>query len=203
MAYCGKSADVVKICDSVTLNLDTDLLAVRAEALALTFDVTNPFLVTGAEVVDPDTGDYPLPASAYYPVKVSWMYNSVLPSYEVVEGASIPDTYRQLIGPVVITDSESALGKANTKAFNSNMWKIISPLKGAAEASKFHIYGVANGLKFLPQATAPEFGNRVVGTFGSITGGEEATPNGVNYLDGTYAETKALYLSRLEVVVIP
>jgi len=204
MAFCGTAKDVIKICDLATINLDTDMLAVRAEALALTFDVANPYLVTGAEVIDPATGVYPVEGSEYYPIKISWLYNSVLPNYEVVEGTSMPDTYRQLLGPLVISDSETAAGKANVKALNGNMWKLLGPLKGvAADASKFHFYGTVNGLKFLPQATAPEFGNRVVGNFGSITGGEEATPNGVNFLAGTYAATKTLYQNRLEVVVIP
>lgn len=203
MAYCGEAKDIEKLCDLTALNLDTDMLAVRAEALAVVTDPTNPFLVTSATVVDPDTGAYPLETSAYYPIKFSWLYNSVLPNYEVVEGTSLPDTYVQTLGPLVVTDSESAAGKANVKALNGIMWKLIGPLKGVADANKFHIYGVLNGLKFLPQATAPEFGNRVVGNFRSITGGEEATPNGVNWMDGTYAETKALYLNRLNVVVIP
>jgi hypothetical protein len=204
MAYCGKAKDIDKACDSVTINLDTDMIAVRAEALAVTRDVTNPFLITKAEIIDPVTGVYPLTTSEYYPIKVSWLYNSVLPNYEVVEGTSTPDMFRQTLGPLVISDSETADGKANVKALNSNMYKLIGPLKGTVnDISKFHIYGVVNGMKFVPQATAPEFGNRVVGNFGSITGGEEATPNGVNFLDTDYATTKTLYANRLKEVEIP
>jgi len=204
MAFCGKQKDVAKACDSVALNLKASLYAVRLEALAATPDVANPYLITAVEVIDPDTGVYPLPASDYYPVKVEWLYNSVNPNYEVTEGTSVSDSYIQTVGPIVISDSETAAGKANAKALNSNLWALAGPVKGAiSPASTFHIYGITNGLKFLPIPTAVEFGNRVAGNFTSIAGGEEATPNGVNWLDTDYATTLAQFNNRLEVVVIP
>ena len=204
MAFCGEQKDIKKACDSVALNLKASLIAVRLEALAVTPDVANPYLITAVEVIDPDTGVYPLAASAYYPVNMEWLYNSVLQNYEVVEGTSVSDSYKQTVGPVVISDSETALGKANVKALNSGLWALVGPIKGAvANASAFHIYGVTNGLKFLPIPTAIEFGNRGAGNFTSIAGGEEATPNGVNWLDTDYATTLARFNNRLEVVVIP
>ena len=204
MAFCGKQKDIEKACDSVALNLKASLIAVRLEALAVTPDVANPYLITAVEVIDPDTGVYPLAASAYYPVNMEWLYNSVLQNYEVVEGTSVSDSYKQTVGPVVISDSETAVGKANVKALNSGLWALVGPIKGAvANASAFHIYGVVNGLKFLPIPTAVGFGNRVAGNFTSIAGGEEATPNGVNWLDTDYATTLAQFNNRLEVVVIP
>jgi hypothetical protein len=203
MAFCGKTKDVDKACDSVALNLKASLIAVRLEALSVTRDVANPYLITAVAVVDPDTGVYPLAASAYYPVNMEWLYNSVLQNYEVTEGTSVSDSYIQTVGPVVISDSETAAGKANVKALNSNLWALVGPIKGAvADASAFHIYGVTNGLKFLPVATAVEFGNRVAGNFRSLAGGEEATPNGVNWLATDYATTLAQFNNRLEVVVI-
>lgn len=204
MAFCGKQKDIDKACDSTPLNLKASLVAVRLEALSVTRDVTNPYLITAISVVDPDTGVYPLLASAYYPVNMEWLYNSVLQNYEVTEGTSVSDSYIQTVGPVVISDSETAVGKANVKALNSNLWALVGPVKGAvADASAFHIYGVTNGLKFLPIPTAVEFGNRVAGNFRSIAGGEEATPNGVNWLTTDYATTLAQFNNRLEVVVIP
>lgn len=203
MAFCGLQKDVDKACDSVALNLDASMLAVRLEALSVTPNITNPFLLDAVLVLDPDTAAYPLPASEFYPVKIEWLNISVMPNYEVVEGTSMPDTFRQTIGPVVISDSETAAGKANVKALNSELWAIIVPMRGAADASKFHVFGVTNGLKFLPQATAAEFGNRVVGTFASITGAEETTPNGVNWLDTDYPTTLALYRQRLDPVIVP
>lgn len=204
MAFCGIPADVEKACDSTTINLATTMFAVRLEALSTTPDVLNPYLIKELAVIDPTTGAYPLVNSPYYPVKIDWLYNSVLQNYEVAEGTSTSDSYKQTIGPVVISNSETAVGKANVKALNSNLYAIVAPVKGvASKDSTFHIYGIVNGLKFLPQATAPEFGNRVVGNFASITGGEEATPNGVNWLDTTYAATLAQFNDRLEVVVVP
>jgi hypothetical protein len=202
MAFCGTSKDIDKACDSVALNLKAKMIAVRLEALSVTRDVANPYLITALAVIDPATGLYPLAASAYYPVEIEWLYNSVLQNYEVVEGTSVSDMYTQTVGPVVISDSETAAGKANVKALNSNLWSIVAPVKGAiADASAFHIYGVTNGLKFLPAATAVEFGNRVQGTFTSIAGGEEATPNGVNWLTTDYATTLAQFNDRLEIVI--
>lgn len=201
MAFCGKVKDVEKACDSVALNLKAEMYAVRLEALSATKDVANPYLITAVEVIDPATGVYPLAASAYYPVKIEWLYNSVLPNYEVVEGTSVSDSYTQTLGPVVISDSETAVGKANVKALNSNLWAIVAPMKGVVnDAATFHIFGITNGLKFLPAATAVEFGNRVTGTFTSIAGGEEATPNGVNWLDTDYATTLAQFNNRLEIL---
>jgi len=201
MAFCGKTEDVTKACDAVPLNLNSLMYAVRIEALSATPDVTNPYLITDIEVIDPATGVYPLAASAYYPVKLEWMYNSMLPNYEVIEGTSVADSYKQSLGPLVIPNSETATGKANVKALNSGLWALVGPLKGAVTPeARFHIYGISNGLKFLPIPTTPEFGNRVAGNFASITGGEEATPNGVNWLNGTYAATLAQFNDRLDVV---
>ncbi len=204
MAFCGKSKDVLKACDASPLNLKASLIAVRLEALSVTKDTENPYLVEAVAVVDPITGLYPLVTSEYYPIKLEWLYNSVLQNYEVTEGTSVSDAYIQTVGPLVIADSETAVGKANVKALNSSMWALVGPVKGAvADDSAFHIYGVANGLKFLPVPTAIEFGNRVAGNFRSIAGGEEATPNGVNWLDTDYATTLAQFNNRLETVVIP
>lgn len=202
MAFCGTVKDIDKACDSVALNLKAQMYAVRLEALAATKNSLNPFLIEAVEVKDPATGVFPVEASAFYPVKIEWLYNSVNPNYEVVEGTSVSDSYTQTIGPIVISDSETAAGKANVKALNSNLWAIIAPMKGVADAdATFHIFGVTNGLKFVPAATAIEFGNRVTGTFTSIAGGEEATPNGVNWLDTDYATTLAQFSNRLEIVI--
>jgi hypothetical protein len=202
MAFCGTVKDIEKACDSVALNLSAQMYAVRLEALSATKDVANPYLITAVSVIDPVTGVYPVEASAYYPVKLEWLYNSVLPNYEVVEGTSVSDSYTQTLGPIVVSDSETAAGKANVKALNSNLWAIVAPMKGVVNnEATFHIFGITNGLKFLPAATAVEFGNRVTGSFTSIAGGEEATPNGVNWLEGTYAATLAKFNNRLEVVV--
>lgn len=204
MAFCGKQKDVLKACDASPINLKASLMAVRLEALSVTKDLENPYLVETVDVIDPTTGAYPLETSPYYPILLEWLYNSVLQNYEVTEGTSVSDSYIQTVGPLVIADSETAEGKANVKALNSSMWALIGPVKGAvADASAFHIYGVSNGLKFLPIPTTVEFGNRVAGNFRSIAGGEEATPNGVNWLDTDYATTLAQYNNRLEVVVIP
>jgi len=136
MAFCGTQKDIDKACDSTPLNLKASLIAVRLEALSVTRDLLNPYLITSLEVIDPATGLYPLIASAYYPVNMEWLYNSALQNYEVTEGTSVSDSYIQTVGPLVISDSETAAGKANVKALNSNLWALIGPVKGAVAAER-------------------------------------------------------------------
>jgi hypothetical protein len=204
MGLCDKVKDIENNCDSASLNLASGVLAVRLEALSFTQNAVNGFLLDTVTVIDPDTGAYPLPASAYYPVKAEWYLNTVKANYEVVEGTATADKYAQTIGNVVITDSESAEGKLNIKGLNSNLWAIVAKLKGVNnQEDTFHVYGVKNGLKFLVAPTADEFGGRVVGMFRSVAGAEESTPNGVNWLDTDFANTNALYNQRLDPVIIP
>lgn len=204
MAGCADVADILNLCDSANLNLVSGALLVRLEAVSVTKNATNPFLLDSLDVVDPDTGVYPVTGSDYLPIKAEWYLNSAKPNYEVVEGTSTPDKYIHTIGNIVITNSESAAGKQNVKGLNANLWVIVAKVKGvAAEADTFHVYGLANGLKFLPTATSDEFGNRVVGSFRSLAGGEEPTPNGVNWLDTSYANTNVLFGQRLDPVIVP
>lgn len=196
--------DILKSCDSATLNLAGNLLLVRAEALQVVKDPANPFLITAISVVDPATGVYPVGTSDYKPVKAEWFNNSVNQNYEVVEGGSIPDSFIQTIGKVVLFDSESAIGKQKIKALNCNLWKIVAKLSGVGNQNDtFHVFGVNTGLKFVVEATAAEFGNRVNGMFKTPTGGEEPTPNGSNLLVGTFVATNTLFNQRLSPVVIP
>lgn len=204
MAFCDEVEDINKSCDAANLNLVSGALAIRLEAFSCTKNVSNPFLLDEILVIDPDTGAYPLPASKYYPVKAEWYLNTAKPTYEVVEGTAKSDTYAHMIGNIVISNSETASGKLNIKGLNSNLWVIVSKLKGVVdEASTFHAYGTGNGLKFLVSPSSDEFGNRVVGMFRSIAGSEESSPNGVNYLDGTFANTNTLFNQRLDPVIIP
>lgn len=203
-AFCGKEKDIDASCDSATLNIKANFLAVRHEALQSTPNAANPLLLDEILIIDPATGAYPLPASEYYPIKVGFLYNSVTTNYEVVEGTSTPDRFKQIIGKVIVTDSESAEGKANIKALNTKLYALVVPMKGVADPDNtFHVFGYQNGLKFLPEATAAEFGNRVVGSFSSLTDAEEGTPNGVNLLDTSYANTLALYNQRFDPVIVP
>lgn len=204
MSNCTKVADILKACDSVNLNMVSGVLVARLEALGVTLNASNSFLLDEVTLIDPATGVYPLVGSDYYPIKAEWLLNSVTPNYEVVEGTATADSYKQTIGKIVLTDSESAVGKQTIKGLNSNLWVIIAKIKGVkSQADTFHVYGVQNGLKFLPEATAPEFGNRVVGSFASLAGAEEATPNGVNWLDTDYATTNTLFNQRLDPVIVP
>lgn len=196
--------DILKSCDSATLNMVSSLLLVRSEALQITKDPANPFLITAISVVDPATAAYPIATSDYRPIKAEWFNNSVTQNYEVVEGDAIPDSFTQTIGKIVLFDSESAIGKQKVKALNCNLWKVVAKLSGVGNQNDtFHVFGVNSGLKFVVEATAPEFGNRVSGMFKTATGGQEPTPNGSNLLVGTFAATNTLFNQRLSPVVIP
>ena len=201
---CGKVSDILKSCDNSSLNLVSGLLLVKREAVELVKDATNPFLVTSLTIKDPTTGLYPAVNSDYYPVKAEWYNNSVVPNYEVVEGGNAPDMYSQTVGKVVLFDSETATGKQSVKGLNASKWLLVSKVSGTVnEDSSFHIYGATHGLKFLVEPTAPEFGNRVVGMFKSSAGAEESTPNGLNLLITSIANTKSLFNQRFSTVVIP
>ena len=203
MASCDKVADILNNCDTANLNLVSGAVIVRLEALSVVKNATNSFLLDSLDIIDPDTGAYPLEASSYYPIKAEWYLNSVKPNYEVVEGTSTSDRYKQTIGKIVITDSEKAVGKQNIKGLNSNLWVIVAKLTGVENpVDTFHVYGVRNGMKFLAEATSDEFGNRVVGSFMSIAGGEESTPNGVNLLDTSFANTNTLFNQRFDPVIV-
>jgi len=201
---CEKVKDILNLCDASNLNLVSGALAVRVEAVSFTKNTLNPFLLDSLDVIDPATGEYPEPTSVYYPIKIDWYLNTAKPNYEVVEGTSTPDKYAHTVGNIVVTDSESAVGKQNVKGLNSNLWVIVAKLKGVnAQADTFHVYGLQNGLKFLVAPTADEFGGRVVGMFKSVAGAEESTPNGVNWLDTDFGNTNALYNQRLDPVIVP
>ena len=204
MANCDKVADILFNCDSANLNMVSGSVLVRLEALSVVKNATNSCLLDSLAIIDPDTGVYPLTTSSYYPIKAEWYLSSVKPNYEVVEGTSTSDRYKQTIGKIVITNSEKAVGKQNIKGLNSNLWVIVSKLTGVdSNDDTFHVYGVRNGMKFLAEATSDEFGNRVVGSFMSIAGGEESTPNGVNLLMTSYANTNILFGQRFDPVIIP
>lgn len=203
MAGCAKVADILNLCDSANLNLVSGALVVRFDAVSFTKNATNPYLLDSFDIIDPETGAYPLEASDYFPISAEWYLNSAKPNYEVVEGTSTSDKFIHTIGNIVVTDSESATGKLTVKGLNANLWVIVAKVKGVAnQVDTFHVYGLSNGLKFLPVATADEFGNRVVGSFRSLAGGEEPTPNGVNLLDTTYANTLVLFNQRFDPVII-
>lgn len=203
MSSCAKVTDILKVCDSATLNLISAGLLINLKAFAGVKSLTNDFLLNALTVIDPDTGAYPLEASNYYPVSAEWFYNSNKQNYEVVEGTATADKYKQTVGPIVITNSESATGKQTVKGLNSELWVFVAKLSGVgAPADAFHVYGSRNGLKFLPTATSDEFGGRVVGSFVSIAGGEESTPNGVNLLITDAANTEVLFNQRFDPVIV-
>lgn len=204
MAGCADVADILNLCDSTNLNLVSGALLVKIEAVSVTKNATNPFLLDNLDVIDPATGAYPLATSDYYPVKAEWYLNSAKPNYEVVEGTSTPDKFIHTIGNIVITNSESAIGKQNIKGLNANLWVLIAKVKGVTnQIDTFHVFGLTNGLKFLPTATSDEFGGRVVGSFKSLAGGEEPTPNGVNWLETSFENTNTLFNQRLNPVIVP
>lgn len=203
MASCDKVKDIQIICDSNNLNLSKEFLAIRYDAIKYVKNTTNPFLLDDLSVVDLATGVYPISTSEYYPVKVEFYLNSVKPNYEVVEGTSTAIKYLHTIGNVVVTDSENALGKLNINGLTNNLWIIVAKVKGVNNANdSFHVYGLGQGMKFLPAPTSDEFGGRVVGMFKSIAGAEENTPNGLNWLDTTIANTETLFKQRLNPVII-
>lgn len=205
MANCYKPADVALGCDSADLQALSGALLVDLRAFRGTKSTTDKFTYELIEVVDPDTGAYPLPASEYYPVKIEWAKNAVKPNYEVVSSEVKADTYTQIASGIIINDSESNAGKETTMALATRKWVLVHNTSGVANPDDaYQVLGGKNGLQYVVEPTSDEVGGRVLGSLRSLTGGGESNPNGYNYLLTTGIEdTHTAFNNRFAVVVIP
>jgi hypothetical protein len=202
MANCYKPADVVLGCDAADLQAQSGALLVDLAAFKPTKHATLKFTLSDIDVVDPDTGLYPLITSAYYPVKIEWAKNAVKPNYEVVSSDVKADTYAQLATGLIIANSESNEGKETAMALATRKWVLVYKATGVADADDaFHVLGAKNGLQFVAEPTSDDVGGRVTGSIRSLTGGGEANPNGYNFLlTGGLAATETLFNNRFAVV---
>lgn len=204
MTNCYKPADITKGCDAADLQALSGGLLVDLAAFLPTKHVTKKFTLANIGVIDPDTGDYPIVGSDYYPLKVEWEKNAVKPNYEVISSEVKKDTYAQIATGIIINDSESDAGKETAMALSTRKWVFIYKATGVADADDaYHVLGYKNGLQFVVEPTSDDLGGRVSGSLRSLTGGGEANPNGVNFiLAGGLAATDTLFNNRFEVVVI-
>jgi hypothetical protein len=205
LALCYSPNDVDKACDSADLQALSGGLLINLKAFRGTKSATNKFTFEDIEVVDPDTGAYPLETSDYYPIKIEWAKNAVKPNYEVVSSEVKQDTYTHIASGIIINNSESDAGKETTMSLATEKWVFVYALSGtAAAADKYQVLGSKNGLQFVAEATSDDVGGRVTGSLRSLTGGAEANPNGYNFLLTTGIEdTEALFNNRFAVAVIP
>jgi len=204
MANCYKPADVSKGCDSADIQALSGGLLIDLAAFVPTKHVTKQFTLADIDVIDPDTGAYPLAGSDYYPVKVEWEKNAVKPNYEVNSSEVKKDTYTQIASGLIINNSESDEGKETTMALATRKWVFVYKASGVANADDaFHVLGAKNGLQFVVEPTSDDLGGRVSGSLRSLTGGGEPNPNGLNFiLAGGLAATETLFNNRLATVVI-
>jgi hypothetical protein len=205
LTRCYKPKDVDTSCDSADLQALSGGLLVLIEAFKPTKSATKKFTIEEIEIIDPDTGAYPLPTSAYYPVKVSWEKNAGKPNYEVVSSEVKKDSYTQIFAGIIINDSESDEGKENTMALATNKWVYVYKLSGVANAADaYQILGLKNGLQYVIEPTSDDVGGRVTGSLRSLAGGAEGNPNGYNFLlAGGITATDTFFNNRLKTVVIP
>ena len=84
MALCYKPDDIAKSCDSSDLTALSGGLAINIKAFKPKKSATKKFTLEDIDIIDPDTGAYPLITSDYYPIRVEWNKNAVQPNYEVV-----------------------------------------------------------------------------------------------------------------------
>lgn len=204
MAACYKPDDIAKSCESADLSALSGAYAINIKAFVPTKSTTLKFTLEDIDVVDPDTGAYPLALSDYYPIKIEWDKNAVQPNYEVVSSETRRDRYTQILPNVIIQNSESDSGKETIAALTDEKFVIVYKASGVADANdSFQVLGAKNGMQFVVEPTTADVGNRVFGSFRSLTGGAEATPNGLNFLMvGGLAATEAKFNNRLETVVI-
>lgn len=205
MANCYKPADVALGCDSADLQALSGALLVDLNAFKGVKSTTLNFTFEDIDVIDPDTGAYPLITSDYYPVRIEWAKNAVKPNYEVVSSEVKNDTYTQLASGLIINNSESDQGKETTMALATRKWVLVYKASGTADADDaFQVLGSKNGLQFVVEPTSDDVGGRVTGSIRSLAGGGEPNPNGMNFLMTTgIAATEAYFNNRLKVVVIP
>lgn len=200
---CYKPDDIAKACDSADLQALSGGLLVRLDAFKPTKHATKKFTLIAIDVIDPDTGAYPLPASDYYPIRFEWEKNAVKPNYEVVSSEVKKDTYIQLLSSIIINNSESDKGKETTMALATEKYVAIFRVSGVADAlDTYQVLGVKNGMQFVVEPTSDDVGGRVTGSMRSLAGGGESNPNGMNFLlAGGIAATDVLFNNRFEVVI--
>lgn len=205
MAKCYKSADVALGCDAADLQAKSGALLIDLDAFVGTKSLTKKFTFANIQVIDPDTGVYPLTTSDYYPVKIEWAKNAVKPNYEVVSSEVKADTYTQLASGLIINNSESDAGKETVMGLATRKWVLVYKATGVADPDDaYQVLGSKNGLQYVVEPTSDDVGGRVTGSLRSLTGGGEANPNGYNFLLATGIEdTNTLFNNRFEVVVGP
>lgn len=195
---CYKPNDVDTSCDSADLNALSGGLLINLRAFKATKSATKKFTLEDIEVIDPDTGLYPVVGSDYYPIKVEWEKNAVKPNYEVVSSEVKRDTYTQVATGIIINNSESDKGKETVMALATEKYVFVYAATGVADdVDKFQVLGSKNGLQFVVEATSDEVGGRVTGSLRSLNGGAEGNPNGYNFLlAGGLPATETLFNNR-------
>ena len=205
MALCYKPDDIAKSCDSSDLTALSGGLAINIKAFKPTKSATLKFTLADIDIIDPDTGAYPLITSDYYPIRVEWNKNAVQPNYEVVSSDVKRDTYTHIVPSVIINNSESDKGKETIVALTDEKYVFVYKASGTADADDaYQVLGAKNGMQFVVEPTSAELGGRVTGSFRSLTGGAEGNPNGLNFLmAGGLAATDTKFNNRFATVVIP
>ena len=205
MALCYKPDDIAKSCDSSDLAALSGGLAINIKAFKPTKSATLKFTLADIDIIDPDTGAYPLITSDYYPIRVEWNKNAVQPNYEVVSSDVKRDTYTHIVPSVIINNSESDKGKETIVALTDEKYVFVYKASGTADADDaYQVLGAKNGMQFVVEPTSAELGGRVTGSFRSLTGGAEGNPNGLNFLMvGGLATTDIKFNNRFSTVVIP
>ena len=205
MALCYKPDDIAKACDSSDLTALSGGLAINIKAFKPTKSATLKFTLEDIDIIDPDTGAYPLITSDYYPIRVEWNKNAVQPNYEVVSSDVKRDTYTHIVPSVIINNSESDKGKETIVALTDEKYVFVYKASGTADADDaYQVLGAKNGMQFVVEPTSAELGGRVTGSFRSLTGGAEGNPNGLNFLMTAGIEaTDTKFNNRFSTVVIP
>ena len=205
MALCYKPDDIAKSCDSSDLTALSGGLAINVKAFKPTKSAALNFTLADIDIIDPDTGAYPLITSDYYPIRVEWNKNAVQPNYEVVSSDVKRDTYTHIVPSVIINNSESDKGKETIVALTDEKYVFVYKASGTADADDaYQVLGAKNGMQFVVEPTSAELGGRVTGSFRSLTGGAEGNPNGLNFLMvGGIEATDTKFNNRFSTVVIP
>ncbi|MFP9114929.1 hypothetical protein ACLI1A_13415 [Flavobacterium sp. RHBU_3] len=189
------TADILFDCINAPVGgIEQNVLIVKKDDVkvsTITVDPDNDLVVTGLEL---NTG-----ALAY---KLTGVKQSNSKAWELVKKENAPDKFKHTFSGVIFNPSAENKMQAAALAKGAKYVIIIEQVwKGAGSKDAFEILGLSSGLEISTMTnSSKENDNMIMFELASADGFEEATmPK--NFLDGTYAATKALFDNKLVPVV--
>lgn len=185
------TADIIFDCINAPVGgIEQNVLLVKKEDInitSITTDEDNDLIVASLEL---NTG-----AHAY---SLTGVKQSNGKAWELVKKENAPDKFKHTFSGVIFNPSADNKQQAAALAKGSKYVVLVEQVwKGAGSKDAFEILGLSSGLEIATMTnSSKENDNMIMFELSSADGFEEATmPK--NFLDGTYAATKALFDNKL------